>query len=199
MRTLIIGVVGLALASATFGQLWAARIQWADNGHYYEAVSLGASNISWDDASVAAGAVGGYLVTTTSAEENDFVLALVDSPEFWTVSVGGGYNIGPWIGGFQYPPTPSVAENWQWTTGEDWDFTNWYPGSPDDSNGDQDKLHFLGLGNQRTSKWNDLANYDIATAIPVAYVIEYVPEPSTLVLLAIGALGLLVVARRKRR
>ena len=64
-------------------QATAVPVQWGGNGHWYEPVAVG-EFISWDDANQAATDAGGYLVTITSAEENDFVFSLIDSDEYWT-------------------------------------------------------------------------------------------------------------------
>jgi len=178
----------------------AEPVQWRVNGHYYEAV-LVPGGISWDEADAAATAAGRYLAAVTSEEENEFVFGLVDSPEFWIPTTGRPSDLGPWLGGFQYPPTPVSRDNWQWVTGEPWSYTNWSPGNPDDFGGsDQDKLHFLApepLGG-RSSYWNDMEGVDTGFGVPIAYVTEWVPEPSTLVLLGVGAACLSVCTWRRR-
>ena len=73
------------------------------------------------------------------------------------------------------------------------------PGNPDDFNGRQNKLHFVAYDDTtRASMWNDSRNYE-SSGRPIAYVLESVPEPSALALLAMGAFGLLVYAWRRRR
>ena len=47
---------------------FAARVQWAQNGHWYEVVVV-AQPISWPAAQAAAVAKGGHLATLTSEEE----------------------------------------------------------------------------------------------------------------------------------
>lgn len=131
-------------------------IQWqvADggNGHIYQAI-LVPDGITWDDAKLAAEAAGGHLATTTSTAENDFVFDLVaDKPEFWNETWG------PWLGGFQPGNSPEPGGNWQWVTGEDFDFTNWRRGEPN-NNGGEDALHYIFA----SSEWNDLKSSNYST------------------------------------
>ena len=178
----------------------AAPVQWSENGHSYEVISAPVG-ITWEDANAAAVASGGYLATITSQEENDFVFALVDFPDYWSDPITG--NRGPWLGGYQSPPTTDPSDNWQWVTAEAWGYTNWAVDQPNDLNGwVEDKLHFFvpSTGGTRASTWNDIRNSDPGGK-PVAYVVEFepVPEPSTLALLTIGLLGLGSYASRKRQ
>ena len=154
----------------------------------------GSGGISWDDAQAEAVLQGGYLATMASEEENEFVFSLIDDPEYWSFTA---YVCGPWIGGFQPPGTPEPAEGWEWISGEPFTYTNWYTGEPNDNwGGGEDYLHFSGgWGNPPSSSWNDL-NQSQGVYPVVAYVIESaVPEPATLMLLAVG--GLLVTGRRR--
>src|ERR1035437_4592805 len=82
-------------------------IQWTvasgGNGHYYDVLSAPAG-ITWDDASSGATALGGYLATITSDEENSFVFSLVNSPVYYIQGhTPGGLlrALGPWLGGYR--------------------------------------------------------------------------------------------------
>ncbi|MHA2028249.1 MAG: lectin-like protein, partial [Candidatus Kariarchaeaceae archaeon] len=82
------------------------------NGHQYELIQEWRS---WSDAKIDCEARGGYLVTITSQEENDFITNLIGSNNIWI--------------GF----TDEVTEgDWQWVTGEQVTYTNWGGGNPDD-------------------------------------------------------------------
>jgi hypothetical protein len=87
--------------------------------------------------------MGGYLVTVTSAAENNFIFGLWPSG---------------WIG-----LTDEVNEGvWRWVTGETYSYTSWNPGEPNNA-GNEDYVQFVGGG-----KWNDLPNN-----ISLPYVIEF--------------------------
>ena len=67
------------------------------NGHFYEAV-LVPEGIDWNEAKAAAESAGGYLATTTSEEENEFVFGLVSGDAaFWIIDAPGNGR-GPWLG-----------------------------------------------------------------------------------------------------
>jgi hypothetical protein len=149
-----------------------APVQWASNGHWYQAVYAGTSGISWPDASTAATNAGGYLATITSADENAFAYSLVSDPIFWfTDSFGNG--VGPWLGGLQPPGSPEPAGNWQWVTGEPMAYLNWAPGEPTNWQGVEDRLHFFGAQTAQGPQWNDAG----AAALFRGYLIEYPQFP----------------------
>jgi hypothetical protein len=135
------------------------------NGHWYKAV-LVTHGISWTQADLRARAEGGYLATTTSAAENQFVFSLLASPEFFNVSGSG-----PLLGGFQRQGAPEPDGGWFWVTGEPWKFTRWYPGQPDNWPGGppEDRLHFYCPRVPRQPTWNDIGHDDTYTT---GYVIE---------------------------
>jgi len=191
MKATLIGafVIGFALVLA--GPASATPVQWPGNGHFYEVVSVSGTT-SWDDANAAATVAGGYLATITSQAENDFVFGLVNNSTYWHGSSG------PWLGGYQFPATTQSDANWRWVTGEPWIYTHWQSGQPNDSGGKvEDKLQF-GFAPQ-VSTWNDIMSIDPTAAYrPSAYVIETVPEPSTVGLLICGALGIIAYARKRR-
>jgi len=174
----------------TWSYAGAAPIQWTvasgGNGHYYEGI-YDAASITWDNAKLTAAAstyLGqtGYLATITSSAENTFV-----------ADVMAGIHETFWVGGTQPSGSAEPDGDWGWITGETWNFTSWRSGEPND-NGDENALsmhasdHALGWG----ETWNDLASDTSLNG----YVVEYVPEPATVGLLAIGGLALI---RRRRR
>jgi len=189
-------VVGLVLVIAACGSAAAEPVQWSGNGHFYEVVYVG-DGLTWDQADQSATAAGRHLATITSAAENNFVFSLVDDPQFWTLT--GWKAKGPWLGGYQFPDTGGPADQWQWVTGEPWTYTNWAPGQPNDYGlYGEDKMHFFSATEARASTWNDTRGID-TDAGAVAYVAEWVPEPSSVVLLVMASLGLGVGWWRRRR
>jgi hypothetical protein len=145
--------------------------------------------------------LGGHLATITSQAENDFVFQLVDDFQFWRFEFDRGF--GPWLGGFQPPGSPEPAGNWQWVTGEPFDFVNWSSREPSNNSGNlqpEDRLHFFSErpATAPAPTWNDTAAEDLSLA-PFAYVVERarpVPEPSSS-LWALVAVGMSCVRKRR--
>jgi hypothetical protein len=153
----------------------AVPIEWSGNGHTYEVIT-GQTTITWEQARSAAEAMGGHLVTITSAAENDFVTDLV-------VNYGSGNRERYWLGGYQTALDDEPAGNWAWVTGEDWVYENWAPNEPNNASRAQHYLHYW----PTPGLWDDMEN----RAVMDSFVIEYpVAEPATLALLGFGLLGI---------
>ena len=118
-----------------------APVQWAasegGNGHWY---AVDGQNHIYSEASLSASGQGGHLAAITSASEDAFVDAVI-------ASSGAGGVTDFWIGGFQPDGSSEPGGNWQWVTGEQWSFTDWAAGEPDDSGsngpGDQQCLEIV--------------------------------------------------------
>ena len=170
-----IAVLGLCVAEAS-----AVPTYFSGTGHYYEAVS--APNVDWAVAMNAASAMTylgnpGYLVTTTSEAENNFVTNLM-----------AGTIIDGFAGGYQPDGSPEPDGGWRWVTGEVWAYTNWNYGEPN-NNGNESVLQVFAANNPDfPRRWND---YPATNGVIGGYVVEYTPEPATLSLLALGGLALL--------
>ena len=104
----------------------AQKVQWSVNGHYYEAV-LVPSGINWNNADAQAKAVGGHLVTLTSAAENNFVYGLVSADDIYWNAEDWGTGLGPWIGIYR---EGGHGDKWLWVTGEPVTYQNWAPSEP---------------------------------------------------------------------
>lgn len=153
----------IALVTLVSGVSSAAPVYYSGNGHYYEAISV-PSDISWENAKTAAESlsylgVKGHLATITSPDENEFIVKNIN-----------GYNC--WLGGIQQDGNLDPASGWQWVTGEQWDYTNWAVGEPNDmyggergvlpSGSPENALEFGGY-------WNDYPS-----VVPVdGYIVEY--------------------------
>lgn len=176
-------VVGIMLSF--YSHAYATPVQWAGNGHWYEVFSVPPeSSINWLDAKQLAIDKGGYLATITSEAENDFVFSLVvGTSEFWWNS-GPSYSGGVALGGYQTPGSTEPAGGWRWVTDDEpFDYTNWCSGQPDDAGGTQENyLAFYDFD----KCWNDARNDS-----QIGYVVEYIPEPATLLLLSFAGMSLL--------
>jgi len=191
----------LLCAAGISSGVTAAPVQWADNGHWYEYVN---TQVDWDTARSNALAssyngLSGYLVTITSAEEQDFLMSVFGS-------------ILAWAGGSDEWDSSSENDegSWKWMDGPEagqtfWDdngtyvtYANWSPNEPNNCCGGEDYLVY-GWNNGR---WNDHGGPGNAY-YQVGYIVEYgantpnVPEPALSLLLG-GALGALGWYRRRR-
>jgi len=141
------------------------------NGHYYALVKSGP--ITWNQARVAAQALGGHLATVTTPEENNFVATLAADPTAWKDSW-----LGPWLGGHQTPGSLEPGNGWYWVTGEPWDWTHWLPGDPDNaaSTGPcspEDALHYFSPAHSGPSAgWNDAPELNPCVTI-ISFVVEW--------------------------
>jgi hypothetical protein len=118
------------------------------NGHsYYRSTGTA----FWLNAKANCEAMGGYLVTVTSAAENNFIFGLWPSG---------------WIG-----LTDEVNEGvWRWVTGETYSYTSWNPGEPNNA-GNEDYVQFVGSG-----RWNDLPNnQSLPYVIEFNYIVTFTP------------------------
>ena len=192
----LVGLLGLL----SIGAAHAAPIEWpvADggNGHLYEVVLN--SDLGWDAAQASAAAGGGYLVTIRSGEEQDFVQSLMLD----TAAPTGGF----WIGLIE-----QGEGNWNWATGEAFQFNNWAPEQPDNANGIENRGQLLWtLGGEeptinRRGLWNDAPEpgwaqnpFDpmLVDLNRRGWIVEYVPEPTTLLAVLMLA-GASTVLRRR--
>lgn len=171
----------------------ASAVQWSDNGHWYERVE---GSVSWQAASEAAIAKGGYLVSITSAAENAF---LTINPYLGNTGVNDSLHYF-WTGGYQPEGAAEPGGGWAWANGDAFTYSNWYVNEPNNA-GEENRLifdHGFSVGGKT---WNDVN----ADTIAAGYVVEYdtkpasaVPVPSAVLLLAAGFAGLTGIARKNR-
>ena len=102
----------------------------------YEIISE--RNLTWEEAKEKCEEAGGHLVTITSQEEMDYIYRTLDIEN-------GRY----WIGAYR-----DDDFNWMWVTGEEWNYTNWNAGEPNDSSNVKSNENRAVTWSQ--GKWNDL-------------------------------------------
>jgi hypothetical protein len=127
------------------GSQQTGRIRWAANGHQYH---LFEENTTWSGAKRRAEAMGGHLVTITSAAEEEFLRGGLVAQ---AMSDGRGYT---WIGLYQDPANGPADANWHWVTGEPVNYTNWSPNEPNEFSPGEDYGEMMG----DTGSWNDVTN-----------------------------------------
>lgn len=174
--------------------LFATPIFNPANGHYYEALRIGAPwTYARDDAASRSYlGLSGHLVTITSASENEFVYGTV-YPTAFTASTSGTRLEWVWLGGFQLPGSIEPANGWSWVTGEAFDYSNWNLGQPSDTGGNPNAEHQDLLIMWSGGTWNDIAGPAFGSGSVSGYIVEYevVPEPSVLGLFLAGNCALL--------
>lgn len=126
------------------------------NGHWYRAIAC-TNGVTWTEADRLAAAAGGYLATITSKKENAFVFKLVNSPKFFSALNGAG----PALGGFQEDGAKEPDGGWCWINSDEWNYTNWWSGTPNNSGGIEDRLQFFsGIPRTPAAEWNDFSRSD---------------------------------------
>ena len=151
-------------------------VTWEANGHSYELV-VSSTSLNWSQANNLASEMGGYLATITSAEENAFLYSMVED----VANAWGGQApwVGPFLGGTQ------IDGNWQWITGEQWDYENWTLNEP---SGSGEYLAFNGDGSENPigPGWGDMG----ADHNAFSFIVEWneVPAPGALALLGLAGL-----------
>jgi hypothetical protein len=140
----------------------AAELFNPENGHYYR--TLSPLSASWVYAKLFAfqqvkDGQRGHLVTITSASEQAFVVN--------NVPTGSGI----WTGGFQPAGSPEPAGNWQWITGEPFEYTNWPSGYEPNNYGDEFVLEIA----PGETYWNDTHLGSASQPFKRRWIAEFTP------------------------
>lgn len=181
-------LAALFAASCLCAPIQAAVTQWrvedGGNGHYYDIIVTPPQY--WEDMRVQAAALGGYLASIRSAEENNWIwntFNVFGTDAYWVNYFGG-----PLFGGFRL----STESPWTWVSGEPWDYSNfgWH------SNDGPVAVQFIA----HTSSWDDVPLPPNSPGPSVSMIVEWnynpIPAPSVAPLLALA--GLTARGRRRR-
>lgn len=115
------------------------------NGHAY---FISTHILDWEEAKSAATAMGGYLASITSAEENNFVATQVADGSL------------AWIG-----LSDAVAEGaFVWSSGESFGYSNWGQGEPNSAGVE----NWVEINRNAIGKWNDMP-----AGFPRRFVVEF--------------------------
>ena len=130
-------------------------VQWSENGHYYAVVR---GDTTWQAANAAAESLRfrgsqGHLATLASAAEQQFLADLA-----------GPANTRLWIG----LTDEGTEGKFRWVTGEPLSFTNWAPGQPANTGGQEHYGEIVNLPNVPW-RWNDAS----ASWIDFGYFVEF--------------------------
>jgi len=191
------------------GAVLSAQAQWnvgvwyqgGPENHWYSVQLISGTTTGWLIARAQAQALGSGtdLASITSAAENAFIFAGIDTPTYWTIDTAGN-NEGPNIGGYQTDQLLEPNGHWAWVSGEAWAFTAWASGEPNNFGGAEDYATYFTQGSGRAAFWNDISSNTGTVGQPghISYYVaeSAVPEPMSMVVLGGGLLALL--RRRKK-
>jgi hypothetical protein len=125
------------------------------NGHWYQ---LNNNLMTYNEAKLFAESRNGYIATITSAAEGQWLYDTFGSE----LRIDTGWR-------FIAGNDDIIEDQWYWSTGEAWSYTNWYSGEPNNTDGDEDciALHpYISAGHGHY--WND-----ISCAASIHSLIEY--------------------------
>jgi len=113
--------------------------------------------------------VGGHLATITSQAENEFIYKLIcNNKEFWFIA-SNNYGYGPWVGGYKKEGSTDLKKGWEWVVGEEFKYSSWAPGVPDNYGGSEDRICFC-----RPNMWDKPLWNDVGKKVPLSgFIIEF--------------------------
>jgi hypothetical protein len=183
----ITGLASICFASQAITVL--DIVQNPANGYNYYLLSTA----SWTDSETYAQTLGGNLVTINDAAEDQWV-----ANTFYPLVDGDGL----WIGYYDQTQDTlggSHGSNFVWADGETPGYTDWDTGDgePNDTGGVEFYAEMRPSVYNPYGSWNDQNNVGGGDVGNIFGVVEVVPEPQSLALIALGA-GMFMAVRRKK-
>ncbi len=132
----------------------------APKAHTYQVVL---ADVSWEQARNAAEAAGGYLAVITSQEEFETIAALASGTNALYLWLGAQSNSGQFA----------------WLTGEEFSYTNWFPGEPSGTDSADGTPEYYLCMWKVNGVWsfndqrNDILSAGVNASGKIGYVIEY--------------------------
>jgi streptogramin lyase len=155
--------IGIPAMFVVFDGSFAGPIRNDRNGHVYQRLTTPCTIIDAVPISGTlqiAGATG-YVATVTSASEEEFVRR----------HLGGDMIRNHWLGAQQIPGSSEPDGGWSWLTNEPWDYANWAPGQPDNSNGNDSHVVISGDVSSPLGTWDDQTPFHAGGG----FIVEYKP------------------------
>ncbi|CAK0778130.1 C-type lectin domain-containing protein [Gammaproteobacteria bacterium] len=143
-------VSSLAALFVNPAQADSAKLVNPANGHIYQRFDTA---MDWYTAKDACAGLGGHLATITSQAENNWIQS--------------NFGNEVWLGG-----TDEAQEGtWKWITGEEWNYTNWTPGEPDNYCGGGPLI--MNFPGAPPGAWSDYPNGYGCGYPPLTYLCEW--------------------------
>ena len=169
----------LSVSAASNAALTQWRVEDGGNGHYYDIIVTPLQ--TWWQSKTQAEAMGGYLASIRSVEENSWLWTTFNiggTPAYWA-------NTGPWPGydGPVFGAYRTASDQWTWVSGEEWGWSNFNWGS----HSGEGVAQFIG----GSSYWDDIGpNGGNSAGGNMSFIVEFnsnpIPAPAASALLAAG-------------
>ena len=128
--------------------------------HTYSIIT---EKMTWEEAKAYCESLGGYLVTITSAEEQEFIASYIEEKGLTQYRF--------WIGATD----KDIEGTWKWITGEKFSYSNWGNNQPNNGGGGQDYMALYAYKSSYTLayQWDDVDNEDSHNDDKIYFICEW--------------------------